>query len=123
MRRRPPRSTRTDTLFPYTTLFRSPFARATDGGLIGCGCSRNAGRGGTGMIGRMGMHSMTKFSGAGRAVTVAMMIALLAGCGIVGGKKGGPKTPVVGKRTSILSNEQGVEDDPTLADEIGRAHV
>src|SRR3546814_18153636 len=51
-----------------------PFARATDGGLIGCGCSRNAGRGGTGMIGRMGMHSMTKFSGAGRAVTVAMMI-------------------------------------------------
>src|SRR3546814_4027245 len=27
MRRRPPRSTRTDTLFPYTTLFRSASAR------------------------------------------------------------------------------------------------
>src|SRR3546814_1888207 len=27
MTRRPPRSTRTDTLFPYTTLFRSPFSR------------------------------------------------------------------------------------------------
>src|SRR3546814_2547885 len=27
MRRRPPRSTRTDTHFPYTTLFRSPEAR------------------------------------------------------------------------------------------------
>src|SRR3546814_20439422 len=27
MRRRPPRSTRTDTLFPYTTLFRSVTAR------------------------------------------------------------------------------------------------
>src|SRR3546814_19787953 len=27
MIRRPPRSTRTDTLFPYTTLFRSPFVR------------------------------------------------------------------------------------------------
>src|SRR3546814_8965042 len=26
MIRRPPRSTRTDTLFPYTTLFRSPWA-------------------------------------------------------------------------------------------------
>src|SRR3546814_9319110 len=26
MNRRPPRSTRTDTLFPYTTLFRSPDA-------------------------------------------------------------------------------------------------
>src|SRR3546814_4252475 len=28
MVRRPPRSTRTDTLFPYTTLFRSPIAPA-----------------------------------------------------------------------------------------------
>src|SRR3546814_11526805 len=28
MIRRPPRSTRTDTLFPYTTLFRSQFDRA-----------------------------------------------------------------------------------------------
>src|SRR3546814_5437071 len=27
MIRRPPRSTRTDTLFPYTTLFRSPVSR------------------------------------------------------------------------------------------------
>src|SRR3546814_20201970 len=27
MIRRPPRSTRTDTLFPYTTLFRSPDAK------------------------------------------------------------------------------------------------
>src|SRR3546814_2687947 len=27
MIRRPPRSTRTDTLFPYTTLFRSPHAQ------------------------------------------------------------------------------------------------
>src|SRR3546814_11696225 len=27
MLRRPPRSTRTDTLFPYTTLFRSEFGR------------------------------------------------------------------------------------------------
>src|SRR3546814_6655325 len=27
MIRRPPRSTRTDTLFPYTTLFRSPLRR------------------------------------------------------------------------------------------------
>src|SRR3546814_20497796 len=27
MIRRPPRSTRTATLFPYTTLFRSPYAR------------------------------------------------------------------------------------------------
>src|SRR3546814_13269349 len=31
MIRRPPRSTRTDTLFPYTTLFRSPRARRRTG--------------------------------------------------------------------------------------------
>src|SRR3546814_13187450 len=30
MIRRPPRSTRTDTLFPYTTLFRSPVRRLPD---------------------------------------------------------------------------------------------
>src|SRR3546814_9197484 len=30
MRRRPPRSTRTDTLFPYTTLFRSEADRVRD---------------------------------------------------------------------------------------------
>src|SRR3546814_9394821 len=31
MRRRPPRSTRTDTLFPYTTLFRSPAGSRGEG--------------------------------------------------------------------------------------------
>src|SRR3546814_6132835 len=35
MIRRPPRSTRTDTLFPYTTLFRSPLLRR--------GCSAEVG--------------------------------------------------------------------------------
>src|SRR3546814_12232234 len=30
MRRRPPRSTRTDTLFPYTTLFRSGILERAD---------------------------------------------------------------------------------------------
>src|SRR3546814_3839254 len=33
MIRRPPRSTRTDTLFPYTTLFRSPAAESGHGRL------------------------------------------------------------------------------------------
>src|SRR3546814_12577374 len=32
MIRRPPRSTRTDTLFPYTTLFRSPLLLVDVGG-------------------------------------------------------------------------------------------
>ena len=59
---------------------------------------------------------MTNFAGTRRALTVAAMVALLTGCGVIGGKKGGPKTPVVGNRVSILTNEQGVEVDPTLAD-------
>src|SRR3546814_16344296 len=37
MIRRPPRSTRTDTLFPYTTLFRSPLpACGSEGGSTAC---------------------------------------------------------------------------------------
>src|SRR3546814_4360567 len=47
MRRRPPRSTRTDTLFPYTTLFRSI-------GGAGPECAEPAGRrdrGGGGLAG------------------------------------------------------------------------
>src|SRR3546814_17234882 len=34
MSRRPPRSTRTDTLLPYTTLFRSRFPPLDDTGLV-----------------------------------------------------------------------------------------
>jgi len=64
---------------------------------------------------RMGMQGMTKFNGASRMLTAAAIIALLSGCGVIGGKKGGPKTPVIGKRVSILSNERGVEVDPTIA--------
>src|SRR3546814_10342091 len=37
MIRRPPRSTRTDTLFPYTTLFRSNGSRRTGSPPIGAG--------------------------------------------------------------------------------------
>src|SRR3546814_9379849 len=42
MIRRPPRSTRTDTLFPYTTLFRSPAQLLDDPseqGIVGLGIS------------------------------------------------------------------------------------
>src|SRR3546814_10101402 len=35
MIRRPPRSTRTDTLFPYTTRFRSPRSGSVEGGNVG----------------------------------------------------------------------------------------
>src|SRR3546814_9442348 len=49
MIRRPPRSTRTDTLFPYTTLFRSE-RQLQDRALLGdpCGSRRRGERGGLG---------------------------------------------------------------------------
>src|SRR3546814_11099498 len=42
MIRRPPRSTRTDTLFPYTTLFRSGNEVETDGGILSGGGPRRS---------------------------------------------------------------------------------
>src|SRR3546814_17393357 len=41
MIRRPPRSTRTDTLFPYTTLFRSPGTTTTARAADGCSAPRH----------------------------------------------------------------------------------
>src|SRR3546814_14200487 len=43
MIRRPPRSTRTDTLFPYTTLFRSLGHRIGDGDIMGMEAAREHG--------------------------------------------------------------------------------
>jgi outer membrane protein assembly factor BamB len=51
-----------------------------------------------------------------RFVAMAVCVALLSGCGAIGGKPNKSKTPVVGKRTSILSAERGVEVDPAIAD-------
>src|SRR3546814_19460451 len=48
MIRRPPRSTRTDTLFPYTTLFRS--GRVGDGHGVGDQAARLIHRGGVGRL-------------------------------------------------------------------------
>src|SRR3546814_11103403 len=40
MIRRPPRSTRTDTLFPYTTLFRSPLTLVSSSRQVGLALKR-----------------------------------------------------------------------------------
>src|SRR3546814_7536049 len=51
MIRRPPRSTRTDTLFPYPTLFRSTLdanARSPGPACGACACDRLSGVGGVG---------------------------------------------------------------------------
>src|SRR3546814_2043865 len=71
MIRRPPRSTRTDTLFPYTTLFRSRHGAAPVGG------ERLAGRlGAAGGRRRPGAHRgrAAAHEGAGGAVAVGRAV-------------------------------------------------
>src|SRR3546814_3128315 len=64
MIRRPPRSTRTDTLFPYTTLFRSgpvPDSGGRDAHLCRTrpsgGKAKSGARGGIGLLGKSGRRS------------------------------------------------------------------
>ena len=51
-----------------------------------------------------------------RMVLALSAVSILAGCGVLGKKSGGPKTPVIGSRVSILSREAGVVADPAIAD-------
>src|SRR3546814_12691877 len=62
MIRRPPRSTRTDTLFPYTTLFRSDRPSRPDAG----GGGRTGAPIGTGRIDRATAAARTRACGPGR---------------------------------------------------------
>lgn len=64
------------------------------------------------------MHAQANKNGKAvlRALTLGLALAGLAGCGALGGGgKKGPKTPVLGDRVSILSNDRGVAVDPALA--------
>src|SRR3546814_16453659 len=69
MIRRPPRSTRTDTLFPYTTLFRSQGIPLNPNGLSPAPCPRMAGKGAA----MASFHLAVKTIGrsAGRSATAA----------------------------------------------------
>ncbi|MEZ5742925.1 MAG: PQQ-binding-like beta-propeller repeat protein [Sphingomonadaceae bacterium] len=59
---------------------------------------------------------MTRTTKTLRAAFVLLVATAVAGCGVVGGKKGGPKTPTVGERIPILSRiESGAKVDPDLA--------
>src|SRR3546814_10060843 len=57
MIRRPPRSTRTDTLFPSTTLFLSPAHQPTAGWHVGCGNAPRTRRTGPTKKGRSEEHT------------------------------------------------------------------
>src|SRR3546814_6366786 len=109
MIRRPPRSTRTDTLFPYTTLFRSPDRRPRRGEEVSSASSRE----GTCMphlevqnisksfYARGGVESARALDGVSFHVDKGEIIALIgpSGCG----------------QTTALRIIMGLE--------IGRAHV
>ena len=57
-----------------------------------------------------------KHGGLRRGWMIAALAAMpLAGCGVLGGGDGGPKTPTVGNRVSILSNDASVKVDPAIA--------
>src|SRR3546814_350311 len=75
MIRRPPRSTRTDTLFPYTTLFRSP--AGSHQGIFGCpaGCPGS----GPKQEGRAFMTTRLKSGLLAKAFGGAALFALAAG--------------------------------------------
>src|SRR3546814_8445758 len=67
MIRRPPRSTRTDTLFPYTTLFRSDGAAVTG---VAAGMSATAVSGNVGAALGGSYGSLTLSAGGGYAYTL-----------------------------------------------------
>lgn len=59
---------------------------------------------------------LNKCGGTNRRLMMVLLAALpLAGCGVIGGGDGGPKTPTIGNRVSILSNDASVKLDPTIA--------
>src|SRR3546814_13349229 len=99
MIRRPPRSTRTDTLFPYTTLFRS------------CGAGRKA----NAMLDFLSRHNprglVARFIAAPAALTVFLVLYGTLGIGQA-------QTPEDGCDASAPANIQ-----VTVEKEIGRAHV
>src|SRR3546814_9884983 len=94
MRRRPPRSTRTDTLFPYTTLFRSRRGR--------CGA-----RGGANMMGRLSGGSvgdMALFWRIWAAVTLVNLAVLTIFVGLATLQFGNINSYLVGERLVVLAD-------------------
>src|SRR3546814_14677558 len=61
MIRRPPRSTRTDTLFPYTTLFRSVWPARLSRRRTRCASRKSSERASIGRVARLSCAPLTEF--------------------------------------------------------------
>src|SRR3546814_15442524 len=117
MIRRPPRSTRTDTLFPYTTLFRSAYprggrCRAGSGDRLGRRRHTGApGRGRCrgprfGRAGRLDLPLRHVFHRRGQGLPRRPTIASTSGRGAAGRRAGGAlrdrKSAVEGKGVAVV---------------------
>src|SRR3546814_7184009 len=126
MIRRPPRSTRTDTLFPYTTLFRSIAAgEATrlGGEVIDMEISRRT-RGYRGMAKRVPIGPcafITPFNFPLNLVAHKVAPAIAAGCPFV--LKPAAKTPVGALIIGAVLAETDLPKGAFSILQIGRAHV
>src|SRR3546814_14192368 len=99
MIRRPPRSTRTDTLFPYTTLFRSDGLGRELGQPV---VVENRGGGG----GAIGAEALTKAAPDGYTIGVATV-----------------STMATNPATNAQTPYDPLKDFTPITNQIGRAHV
>src|SRR3546814_12981309 len=99
MIRRPPRSTRTDTLFPYTTLFRSAVA---DGGCAraGAGAGGRSAAGGGGAVEGPGARECRTVGGGGCGHSTA-----LSGVHRPAGRAGGGQGAMIRARRIALDRK------------------
>src|SRR3546814_10821974 len=104
MIRRPPRSTRTDTRFPYTTLFRSGILASC---LTGIALSIRRPRGGCGLSGRTLLSGPTGVDGVGQ------VLARVLG-GLVGalGHLDSPSAPSAGSSSTISASTTSSSASP-----------
>src|SRR3546814_13421521 len=113
MIRRPPRSTRPDTLFPYTTLFRS----APTGGSASAWCARSSRKG----VEADASESFRKRAGpAGRAARVRLQPAPVDPGGVHRLRR---LLLFLQPLDRSADRRDGADRQVHIAAEIGRAHV
>src|SRR3546814_21000254 len=106
--RRPPRSTRTDTLFPYTTIFRS---------VCRCRCAIHAQGRRVALLAFPGPRSMAMHNPRFPRIR-PLALSLLLACGA------GPSLPAVAGNTCVVEHyEDGTQDTGGANTPIGRASM